>query len=1075
MLINSDNIIVSAYKDKWSTSPIHANLLHCIFSREHKNIIDELRSYEYHSEQYNDIKFRLPMWWNGIFYEGEEKTKDNIRLSPVLIIDIDLQDNPHLTDKLTLDDWKYEFINITSVMCVALSCGGRGLFVVHRLDDSVTKENFEKYFLKLERYYKETYNITVDGSCKNPNRGRYVTYDDHVVYNQIYDPLTLNEEDLYSVDDIDRQPNYDIVNHSIEYDINDSKNENGWYFGHSSNHEQNGVKVPLINSVICTLYSLGLGEEEICSIWRHPKFYNQKKGIEANIRWTRNFKIQNKKTGKFIDRKDWQPSLKTINFLNEYCGFKINYEVKIKEDSFNFGIDDWIFEISERKNEIFLDDNEYLYDKKDELLNLLDHRLNMLEAPAGRGKTSFFNKLYKDTKCKICIIQPYKSIISSKYDKNICKLCIEKEKIMPEYEYVVTHYHGFVNAYKKHNLGLYDYLVIDESHLLGTQEYRSDIILECIENITEYIEEHKNCKLIVMTASPTNENRLFDNKIYNYVKIKYNDNRFISIHYMNILTRNKIEFDKDIKDYHENYTYSLIDNILYLSKIAKEEGRKIYIYWGNGSINNDEVYRKAAELLYGLNIAVYHRSNEGNEDLEYIRREGKIGKYDGMMSSCYFSVGCDLNDEEPAQVIIIGNGTYQDDYQVIQRFRKSKNIKVNILVDNLYIKKHDCGEELNNEILKNKQINNANSSRKTSLVTKSTNDDNSVKKAYIKTSKNYFSDIKRKFEFYKNMNYYIFNTFTYDEINKEYSINELTCEGNIPVLYLNNTKDDTVKRIVKERKLLIQDIECEIIEKLKINPQYDLSEIYNNNKKYPKLQDWIEGIMMIQHHYNVIKTLKLNTDLILCISKKKLNSLVRWIINYKNNDKVENWIIEKLIEKKEEALSNDLTIPLYYIMWCYALDKTNSEYSTYDLMNKFNYPVYKKWKDSINDILNVNDEIREILMEEIHEDDDCLIDQYTKIFFNLDAINEDKDKIEWIKNKYINKSDVIRFINNITGKETNIKDLLVDSGKIGGKIGGKKGKDIEINGQKFNTVKEAAQKMGISRKHLYNLLKTNKL
>ena len=30
-------------------------------------------------------------------------------------------------------------------------------------------------------------------------------------------------------------------------------------------------------------------------------------------------------------------------------------------------------------------------------------------------------------------------------------------------------------------------------------------------------------------------------------------------------------------------------------------------------------------------------------------------------------------------------------------------------------------------------------------------------------------------------------------------------------------------------------------------------------------------------------------------------------------------------------------------------------------------------------------------------------------------------------------------------------------------------------GEKFNTVKEAAQKMGISRKHLYNLLKTNKL
>ena len=1072
MLINKDNIIVSAYTSKYSKSPIHTNLLHCIFTREHKELIDELRSYEYHSEQYDEFKItRLPMWWNGIYYEDEEKTIDNIRIAPVIIIDIDLQDNPHLTDKFTLDDWKYELININSTICVALSCGGSGLFVVHRLDDNVTKENFIKYFKKLEKYYKDTYNIVVDESCKNPNRGRYVTYDDHIVYNQIYDQLTIDdEEELDIIDDIDRQPNYDIINHSIEYDINNSKSENGWYFGHSSNHEQNGVKVPLINSVICTLYSLGLGQDEICSIWKHPKFYNKKKNIEANIRWTKNFKIQNKETGKTIERQDWRPSLKTIKFLNEYCGFKIDYEVKLSNTDFNLAIDDWIFEIADRKNEIQLEDNEYLYDKRDELLKLTDYRINMWEAPAGRGKTTFFNKLHKDTGVKICIIQPYKSIVSSKYDETICNLCIEKNKIKPEYEYVVTHYNGFVDAYNKHTLGQYDYLVIDESHLLGTQGFRSSIILKCVDYVIEYIEENKNYKLILMTASPTNEKYLFDDKIHNIVKINFNDNRFISIHYMNIFTKNKTEYNGKTKEYYENYTYSLIENIIYLSNIAKEEGRKIYIYWGNGSINNDEIYRKAAESIYGLNIAIYHRSNEGGEDLEYIRNEGKIGKYDGMMSSCYFSVGCDLNDEEPAQVIIIGNGTYQDDYQVIQRFRKSKNIKVTILVDRLYIPKYDCGLELNNEILKSKQTSSAKSSRNTSLITKTTSDDNSIKKAYINTSQKYYSDIERKFKFFNKMNYHLFNTFSYDSKDKIYSINEITCEGNIPVIYLNDNKDDTVKRIVKERKLLIQDIECELISKLKTNPQFDLSDIYNANTKYPKLQDWIEGIMMIQHHYNINKILELDTDLILGISKKKLNSLVRWIINYKNNDKVENWIIERLIEKKEEVYDNDLIIPLYYITWCYALDKNNSEHSTYDLINKYNYPVYKNWKNNVIEILNVKDEVREILMEEIHKDNEYIIDEYTRMFFDLDNMNDD-DKIEWIKNKYVNQADIIRFINNIVQKETNIKELLVDSGKIGGKIGGKKGKEIEIDGQKFNTVKEAAEKLHTSRSQIYRLIK----
>ena len=43
----------------------------------------------------------------------------------------------------------------------------------------------------------------------------------------------------------------------------------------------------------------------------------------------------------------------------------------------------------------------------------------------------------------------------------------------------------------------------------------------------------------------------------------------------------------------------------------------------------------------------------------------------------------------------------------------------------------------------------------------------------------------------------------------------------------------------------------------------------------------------------------LSPDIIYNLSKKRLNTLLRWSLSYKDNDGVENYIIEKILENKD--------------------------------------------------------------------------------------------------------------------------------------------------------------------------------
>ena len=229
MLRKNDNIKVTFYKSHNSKYGTDISLFDALSFDEYKTMIEKLRSYDYKSSEYSSFKNDFPMFTtHATFKYGVAKKDENGIINGVLCIDIDYNDNKEIIDKCGLDELKYQLINVPSVIAVALSCGGRGLMVFHRLDDNVTHDNFKKYFNELKIQYKKS-GITIDDSCKNIARQRYVSYDDNVLINDVYEPYSLkgieiidNETNIVK-NNVDTtyhnwrvNPDFDINNYTID-------------------------------------------------------------------------------------------------------------------------------------------------------------------------------------------------------------------------------------------------------------------------------------------------------------------------------------------------------------------------------------------------------------------------------------------------------------------------------------------------------------------------------------------------------------------------------------------------------------------------------------------------------------------------------------------------------------------------------------------------------------------------------------------------------------------------------------------------------------------------------------------
>jgi hypothetical protein len=119
------------------------------------------------TEGYKKLKSKSKCVTGSAVLNDGDKSEKNIKsLNGLIVIDIDDQINEDIKDD------KYTYIYHKSF-------GGDGLCIFVRINP----EKFEDSFNGLAQYYFNTYNVTIDQSCKNKNRLRYISYDPDLFVN----------------------------------------------------------------------------------------------------------------------------------------------------------------------------------------------------------------------------------------------------------------------------------------------------------------------------------------------------------------------------------------------------------------------------------------------------------------------------------------------------------------------------------------------------------------------------------------------------------------------------------------------------------------------------------------------------------------------------------------------------------------------------------------------------------------------------------------------------------------------------------------------------------------------------
>ena len=322
---------------------------------------------------------------------------------------------------------------------------------------------------------------------------------------------------------------------------------------------------------------------------------------------------------------------------------------------------------------------EWLGDKIPEILSKCKTGINLLIAPTGGGKTRAwidYNKAkledvisFNDDHKSILVVEPLNSIIDTKYDKDEVYIVNKSKQFAINdnlYKMYVTNFNKFLNNGEVREdlvdfFGKFEFIVIDESHIMIKDGYRSDVLIPFVDAINKI---SKYTKVILQTATPMEEDKIFDIATTIIVDKKLDKKIKYIYRYCNDGDKFEIQQLNDLCEYYLN------------------QNRKVYIYWNNADLNK----LKSFKFTYKEpeRVAIFHKRNiNGDGTMEDITTNHALGdKYDVLLSSVYFGVGNDLNDECNAAVIIVGNNTWQEDIQVIGRWRNSKDIEVCVIIKN---------------------------------------------------------------------------------------------------------------------------------------------------------------------------------------------------------------------------------------------------------------------------------------------------------------------------------------------------------------------------------------------------------
>ncbi len=378
-------------------------------------------------------------------------------------------------------------------------------------------------------------------------------------------------------------------------------------------------------------------------------------------------------------RHDKAIDIWAVNQLNKYHGFtiKLNIDQEEKELSVLYK------EIEEIDNPTLIKRSkhtEYFYINKDQYLGHIKYQLlnkcgmiTLIEAGAGVGKTEMVKSLVKDGK-RVLMVMPFTSTLESKVegDKNWCAIYSNRKVKLDKTPGVAMTVDKFskLNMLEIKECG-FDYIFIDESHLMFQSEYRPVMakVIEMIRNTT--------IPIIMMSGTPVGETVFFDDIVHLLVKKE----------------------DLRQKEFNVYLTERPIDKLCAIcDAIARDisNGRRILFPTNKGAIFKEQISALVSYFLknkYFVEktpvINYYKKSNLGEDFMADVNFKKTVNNTDVLLCSTYLSVGVDILDKYDFNI-------YFDELWMPQEIEQFANrLRANDLFINVYLnRKNADGDSL---------------------------------------------------------------------------------------------------------------------------------------------------------------------------------------------------------------------------------------------------------------------------------------------------------------------------------------------------------------------------------------------
>lgn len=146
--------------------------------RKHKEEIEAVRKIDRQANEseYRQAKDNILSFIPSCVCKG--KTAREIKqVNPLIAVDIDEKDNKGLS----LEEMRKRVNSLPYVMYSSMSVGGKGMYALLPIKEE-NKNDFKAVFNALNEDFKAL-GLTLDGSCVNVNRERYMSFDDNEYWN----------------------------------------------------------------------------------------------------------------------------------------------------------------------------------------------------------------------------------------------------------------------------------------------------------------------------------------------------------------------------------------------------------------------------------------------------------------------------------------------------------------------------------------------------------------------------------------------------------------------------------------------------------------------------------------------------------------------------------------------------------------------------------------------------------------------------------------------------------------------------------------------------------------------------